>query len=117
MKPEINPPKKAAKILDSLSNRFNLQEISGDLYELFYKRVDAGHYRKAKFFFWMETLRAILSMWVTYKRRKKKTPSLFNNLIFSNIKIGIRHILKSPVYSFITIAGLALGIGGMPINF
>jgi putative ABC transport system permease protein len=117
MKSPINPPKWAAQILDAVSNRFNLQEISGDIYELFYKRLAAGQNRSAKFFIWLETLRAILSMWITYQRRKKKSPSIFSNMILSNIKIGIRHILKRPAYSLITIVGLAFGIGACLLIF
>jgi putative ABC transport system permease protein len=110
MKETNEPPRRALQLLKFFSEKFSMPEIYGDLIELFYKNQNrTSIFSKIKF--WLSTLLAIPGMWLIFRRRNKKSFSINPfHMFFSNLIIGLRHILKKPVYSFTTIVGLTLGI-------
>lgn len=103
------PPKLPASLLKYFSNRFATDDIQGDLYEIFQQRCSESE-TIARFAFWRDTMLALPTLWKLSRRYKRKYPRHHSNMIKSNLKLSVRHMLKRPGYSFTTIAGLSLGI-------
>lgn len=111
MSPKTKPPKLAAKLLEYFSARYGMPEIYGDLNEVFYSR-QANKIRGARSRFWLDSVRALFTLYRTSQRRRKRTPTSINllRMIISNITTGLRHMVKRLGYSMTTIMGLALGV-------
>lgn len=105
----IQPPKWPLQLLRYFLKEKYLEEIEGDLEEIFLEQVETSSVRKARRMYCFEVL-------------KLMRPNLLRNFEFVNhlqqfsmfknyFKISFRGLLKSPVNSFINIFGLAAAIG------
>ncbi|MRS63183.1 ABC transporter permease [Larkinella terrae] len=109
MKP--NPPRWAMRFLHLFCPAYLVEEMEGDLEELFEQRVSRIGIRKAR----LRYVRDVLSL-VRPSLRKQKplehpSPFLFRPaMLFNYFKIAFRTLLKNKVYSVINIAGLATGM-------
>ncbi len=103
------PPKWADRFLEFYCNPDLLEQIQGDVHELFYYRVNEKNVFHAKKAFIIDVLR--FCRWRNIKRSK---PSYYHNNIiamFRNyMKIGWRSLLKQKGTSSINIVGLALAV-------
>ncbi|QIP15751.1 FtsX-like permease family protein [Spirosoma aureum] len=116
MKPRpVEPPRWAHWLLTRLHPKDTLEEVEGDLDELYrywYERSGQTH----------ATLRYVLnvvSVLPPFVRRRKRQPeydhkpsSLTPDMIRNYFKIAFRNLLLNKVYSVINIAGLAIGMIG-----
>ncbi len=104
----MHPPKWANRFLEFYCKTSLIEEIQGDLYELFDIRVEAVGLRRARLLFIWEVFRFF--KWSNIKRSKKVE---FNNtaMLKNYFKVGFRSLLKNKVPSFINIFGLSLAIG------
>ncbi|MCK6617194.1 MAG: ABC transporter permease [Cyclobacteriaceae bacterium] len=110
MKPQaLHPPKWPLKFLRFFLKEEYLEEIEGDMEEIFYENVERFSVRKAKRIYAWEIIKLL-------------RPNLIRNFEFVNqllqysmlknyFKVSVRGLLKSPVNSFINIFGLAAAIG------
>lgn len=99
------PPKWADKFLEWYCKPELLEEIQGDAYELFYKRIDQQDPQTAKRRFVWDVLRSFRLS--TIKNLNfKLSPVMLKN----NFKVAWRHLLKQKLFSAIKIGGFALGI-------
>jgi putative ABC transport system permease protein len=104
---EPNPPKRPLHFLRWFCCEDYLEEIEGDLTEVFRKQAE-GDQRKAKWKF----------AWNVIKYFRPEFMKSFRNLYQPNsydmfqsyFKIGWRNLLKEKGYSFINMGGLALGM-------
>ena len=82
-----------------------LEELQGDLYELFYERAEVIGAHRARWHFIYDVLKATRF----FKIRK---PNLnINTAMFSNyLTTAFRNLFKYKLYTFINITGLAIGI-------
>lgn len=107
---ESNPPKWANRFLQWYCNPELLEEIQGDAYELFDRRLDARGKRMARYAFIWDVLR--FCRWTNIKRTNSKYIQMNKALLFRNyLKLGFRTIRKNMVSSSINIFGLAVAIG------
>ena len=105
---DIKPPKFAENFLKFYCKPQLLEEILGDLYELFDYRNNEQTSKYAKWMFVWEVFRFF--KWSNIKNSKKIT--LNNTAMLKNyFKIGFRNLNKSKVTSVINVTGLSLSIG------
>lgn len=110
MKPKtLHPPQWPLKFLRFFLKAEYLEEIEGDMEELFYENVERFSQRKANRLYTWEIIKLL-------------RPNLIRNLeflyylnqfsMFKNyFKISFRGLIKNPVNSFINVFGLAVAIG------
>ena len=103
----MNPPKRAAAFLRWFCREDYLDEIEGDLTEVYNKQYDTSP-RRAKWKFSLSVLRYFRPEFI------KSFNHLFQpnsyDMFKSYFKIGWRNLLGNKSYSFINISGLALGM-------
>lgn len=108
------PPKLAQRLLYWRVGKADVEDIIGDLEEVYYDYLEEGGALKADLRYWYQ----VFSLSYSYglKRRKAKaaySPYYFTNYIemFSNyFKIAIRNFSKHKLFTVINIGGLALGM-------
>lgn len=105
----IHPPQWPVKFLRFFLKEKYLEEIEGDMEEIFYENAGLYSVRKAKRMY-------------TWEMIKLLRPNLIKNLEFINrlnqysmfknyFKVSFRGLMKNPVNSFINVFGLAIAIG------
>ena len=102
------PPKWAVQFLRWYCKPGFLEEIEGDIYELFDRRLEAEGLKKARLKFNWDVLRFF--RWSNIKRsnsNKMNQLGLFRNYL----KLGFRSIKRNVLISSINIFGLAIAIG------
>ena len=107
---EVTPPKWAERFLRWYCHPKFLEEIEGDIYELFDRRVLEGQKAKARRKFVWDVIRFF--RWSNIKRSNSKLIKMNQLVLFSNyLKLGLRNIKRNLVTSSINIFGLAISIG------
>lgn len=111
-----SPPKWADKFLAFFCNPRLLEQLQGDVYELFYWRLDEKGYSSAKWSFVWDVIR--LFRWSNIRRTKKSGQKLNQIAMFKNyFKIGLRNLWKQRLPSAINIIGLSIAIGCSVVVF
>lgn len=105
----VQPPKWADRFLRWYCNPRFLEEIEGDIYELFDRRVEIQNPKVAKVKFIWDVFRFF--RWSNIKKSNSKYATMNQFMLFSNyLKLGMRNIRKNLVTSSINIFGLAIAI-------
>lgn len=96
---------KAIKFLRWFCRPEFLDEIEGDIIELFELRIEEDH-RKANRMLWWDVLRSF--RWINLKKvnTQNNTVSMFNNYF----KVSFRNLIRDFRYTLINIFGLTLGL-------
>jgi putative ABC transport system permease protein len=106
---EARPPQWPLKFLRFFLKKEYVEEIEGDLEEIFYDQVETFSINKAKRIYTWEVvklLRPILLKNVTGSRSINQYP-MFKNYF----KTSFRSLIKNPLSSFINVFGLSVAIG------
>src|SRR5688500_7107305 len=103
---KTNPPKRALQFLRWFCREDYLEEIEGDLTEVFKKQHQSSP-RRAKWKFAWSVIRYLRPEFM--KSLKNYHPHSYG-MYKSYFKIGWRNLAKNKTYSFINIAGLATGL-------
>jgi len=106
MSKPLSPPKRPLQFLRWFCREDYLEEIEGDLTEVFKKQYESSP-RKAKWKFGWSVLKYFRPEFM--KSFKSYQPNAYG-MYKSYIKIGWRNLLKSKTFSLINISGLSLGI-------
>jgi ABC-type antimicrobial peptide transport system permease subunit len=108
-KNRLTPPQGPLKFLRFLLKKEYLEEIEGDMEELFHENVEHHSYRRAKFIYTYEILKLLRPILV----KNLEDANRLNQFgMFKNyFKVSLRGLMKSPVNSFINVFGLAIAIG------
>lgn len=101
-----NPPKRPLQFLRWFCREDYLEEIEGDLTEVFIKQAESSP-RKAKWVFARSVIKYLRPEFM--KSFKTHQPNAYG-MYKSYLKIGWRNLLRNKGYSFINIGGLALGM-------
>jgi putative ABC transport system permease protein len=114
-KKNITPPRLATWLLSWYCENAVIEDLQGDLEELFYANTKRMPVHTAKLKYWGHVLSLLLSYSV--KRRKQHAsfhPYSFNTVSYSMLKsyfkISFRSLVKNSSYSIINIAGLAIAV-------
>ena len=104
-----SPPKWADRFLRWYCHPYFLEEIEGDVYELFERRLEEKGLKKARFRFVWDVFRFF--RWSNIKRSNSKYSQMNQLLLFRNyLKLGLRNIRRNLVSSSINIFGLSIAI-------
>ena len=106
---EVTPPRWPSKILRLLIKEQYLEEIEGDMEEIFFVNLNHMSLRKAKWFYIVEILkllRPVLIKNFEFVNYLNRFP-MFNNYF----KTSFRNLMRNPLNSFINVFGLAMAIG------
>jgi putative ABC transport system permease protein len=102
------PPKWASRFLEWYCNPALLEEIQGDVYELFYRTAKKSKQKADLLFIW-NVIRFF--KWRNIKRTKNKYESNTSTAMLKNFfKTAFRNIVKNKAYSFINYVGLTCGL-------
>lgn len=103
------PPRWAEKLLQWYCAPHLLEEIQGDLLEVYKYQVSVNGRRKARWDYVQNVLEFVGPY--TLRRKSSESPSLFNTGMLKNYFItALRNIMRHPTYSFINVTGLTLGL-------
>ncbi|MEM1134471.1 MAG: FtsX-like permease family protein [Bacteroidota bacterium] len=102
---EKAPPKWADKFLEWYCKPELLEEIQGDIYELFDTRSLQKGIRIARLFFMLDVIRSFRLSTI-----KHIQINFYPIMLGNHLKIASRTLLKQKIYALINILGFALGI-------
>lgn len=101
----IQPPKWADRLLESFCRTDRLEQIQGDLHELYFLRVEEKGHRKASLSFIWDITKSF--RWENLKRNKTQ---INISMILNYLKVGWRNLKGQKLPSFINIFGLSCAI-------
>ena len=101
----VTPPPWANRFLKWYCAPRLLDEIEGDLYEMFFVRVEKYGLRKAQLLYIKEVL-----LFFRPASFKKSKPTVMPSLFGNHVKIALRNLFKQKGYSLINIGGLAIAL-------
>ncbi|MEP0985741.1 ABC transporter permease [Ekhidna sp.] len=105
---DITPPKAAEKLLRLIYDDELLEDILGDLQEMFQDRVESKGLFKARLHYFKDAFLSIRNYDLRRKRKVNHNNSI--PMLKNYIKTTFRTLAKNRVYSALNIFGLALGI-------
>jgi len=103
------PPKKALQFLRWFCRKDFLDEIEGNLVELFEKECPVNP-TNARRQFILNTIRHFRPEYLKIFHQPSESSSFLPAMIANYIKLAFRNLRKKPSFSFINIFGLALGV-------
>ncbi|WP_222930347.1 ABC transporter permease [Larkinella punicea] len=111
-----HPPRWASTLLDWLGDPNTVEEVQGDLLELYDYWVETVGVRKAR---WRYALSVLKLLRPLAKAKKADSSPFFLNpdMIRNYVKISLRNLIRNQAFSAINIAGLALGMASSLLIF
>ena len=104
------PPQWADRFLEWYCDEELVNEIQGDLHEMYHRRSQKSGLKKAKILFIWEVVRSFKPANVKKGRYRN---SNFFDMFKSNFTISVRNLMKHKFYSFIKVLGLAIGLASV----
>lgn len=109
------PPRWADKFLQWYCKSELLEDLQGDLYELFYERIESQPLKYAQSRFIWEVLCSFKLS--TVKRVSAFHLNIYPPMFRNYFKTAYRNILRQKGFSFINITGLAIGLASAMLIF
>lgn len=103
------PPQWPLRLLRLLVKDEYLEEIEGDMEELFHDYAAQHSHRQARRMYTWEMLKLLRP--VLLKKIANRQPAMHLGMFGNYFKISIRGLSKNPFHSFINLFGLAIAIG------
>lgn len=109
------PPKLARKLFEWYCGQSNVNDLLGDMDELFYLNLTGKSVFRSKLIYW----RQIFSLLFSYAVRRRKTQSqssgfasstLSLSMLNSYFKIAARNLYKHKYFTIVNVLGLAIGM-------
>jgi putative ABC transport system permease protein len=101
------PPKSATRFLRWYCRPELLDEVEGDLCELFQRRVERKGLRRAQLRYWLNVM---MFLHPNYIRRRKHYPTNHTAMFRNYLKVAGRNAIKHKFYATINVLGLAIGM-------
>ena len=103
---ELIPPNAPMRLLRAVCHPDLVEDMEGDLMELFARRVRSGARARARLLFWFDALRSIRPYALRRSIPLPTGPVMFKNYI----SVSFRHISRHLGFSLINVTGLAVGL-------
>jgi putative ABC transport system permease protein len=115
MNPGPQPPRLAANLLRWYSERAQIDDLHGDIDELFYEDVTRFNVMKAKVNYWRRVVSLIFSYAIVKRKRDAAyhhfSYSQFTLAMFKNyFKTATRNLSKNKFFTTLNVFGLAVGM-------
>lgn len=109
------PPKFAERLFSLFCGEAFLEDLLGDLHEVYNQKRKTYSQMWSKAFYWYEAFRLSFSYAIVKRKRELSLSAhspgqRFNVMTLNYIKISFRNILKNKTFSILNIFGLALGM-------
>jgi putative ABC transport system permease protein len=105
---DIRPPEWPLKLMRFFLKEDYLEEIEGDMEELFFENVEHRSLSLARRIYTWEMLKLLRPVLL---KNFKPIPTFNHHAVYKNyFKVAYRNLIKKKAYSFINIFGLGLGI-------
>jgi putative ABC transport system permease protein len=104
----IKPPKLAQRLLNRFLRNDLLEEVQGDLDEKFYSTLKSKSVLRAKLAYWYEVVHYLRPFAIRKSRLQYPLNSPY--MVKNYLAIALRNIRQSPLYAFINIFSLAIGL-------
>lgn len=113
-----DPPKLPLRIFKFYCSQDRLEELEGDLYEVFNELVEEKGLKKARLIYWWLVIRSFRS-YALKRTKMKNRGGISSSLMFlkHNLKVAWRNLWKNKTTTAINIIGLAVGISGFMAIF
>jgi putative ABC transport system permease protein len=102
------PPKWADRFLSLICRDKYIDELQGDLYEMYCRNLEKFGQRKANWRFVVEVLLAF-----RFYRTRNTRASYFSpnhmDILKLNLKLSYRQLISNKLYTFINVLGLTIG--------
>lgn len=112
---QSHPPRWASRLLEWYAGRAHIEDLQGDLEEVFYDEINYLSPLKAKFnYAWQ-----VLSLICSYALKKRQVDQSYHPLSFTNnntamfqnyVKVALRSLARNKFFTIINVLGLALGM-------
>ena len=113
--PTKKPPRLATRFLRGYCHPELLDEVEGDLYELFRRRVETYGLRRAQLLYWLNVL---MFLHPDYIRKRNLIYSPNHTAMFRNyFKVALRGFVKQRGSAMLNIMGLAIGLASAILVF
>ncbi|UZR97995.1 ABC transporter permease [Chondrinema litorale] len=113
---DINPPEWIFALIKNFCDEQFLEEIEGDLAEVFYENVREKGLQKAKLLYLFDAVHYFRPFF--FKKRKKDYLTLNIVPMFKNyLLVYLRNLKRQKTQSIINISGLALGLASFALIF
>lgn len=114
MNSEMYPPKLAQRLLNWYAGRAEMEDMQGDLDEVYYDYRKKSGKLKADVKYWLQ----VFSLITSYGLRKRKSKAAYSSFYHKNsismfknyFKVAIRNFAKQKLFTTINVIGLAMGM-------
>lgn len=107
---EVTPPKWALRFLEWYCREDRLEQISGDLHEIYQREVTSGSSARAGIRYTWNVIRFFRLS--NLKRADRYSP-IHTTMLKHYFKLGFRNLVANRNYSLINVTGLALGLASV----
>lgn len=101
------PPKWIDKFLEWYCNPDLLEDLQGDLHEVFYTKINEGKVRWVNWYYFWLVIRSFRYSVIKRNSKHKITTSM---MTISNLTIALRVLKKNKFYTLLNISGMGIGI-------
>jgi ABC-type antimicrobial peptide transport system permease subunit len=114
-KTSISPPRLADKLLHSYCRHANIEDLEGDLEELFYLNLQTMSPTRARLKYWKQVLSLIFS-YAIKKRKQSSSIHTFSSTTYhpamlkNYLLIATRNLMRHKFFTVINVLGLAVGM-------
>ncbi|MEL7003998.1 MAG: permease prefix domain 2-containing transporter, partial [Bacteroidota bacterium] len=113
--PHSYPPRWANGLLEWFADDAMIEDLQGDLEEVFYDELTTKSLFRARSNYWRQVLILIFSYALKKRRRDRTFHPLFltqnNTAMFKNyIKVALRSLARNKFFTAINVLGLAFGM-------
>lgn len=111
---KVRPPRIAERLFDWYCANAQVDDLRGDMEEVFHRNVSNTGRRRASMIYW----RQVVSLVFSYAIRKRKKRSSYHQLSSSNpidmwsnyLKVGFRNLVRHKYFTILNMTGLAIGM-------
>jgi putative ABC transport system permease protein len=110
----IQPPRLAQRLFDWYCGFAKVEDLRGDIDELFQKNVEHKGQFRASLIYWRQVM-SLITSYAMRARKKNAALSAFSTtsavpLLASYFKVAVRNLARQKYFTIINIAGLAIGM-------